>query len=76
MRLYKSTSTDKTGHFVLQGLPPGDYKVFAWESIEPGAYKSSGFLLPFENRGESIHVTEGSTMSVQPDLIPAKDSEH
>jgi protocatechuate 3,4-dioxygenase beta subunit len=76
MRLYKSTSTDKTGHFVLQGIPPGDYKVFAWESIEPGAYRSSGFLLPFENRGESIHVTEGSTMSVQPDLIPAKDSEH
>jgi protocatechuate 3,4-dioxygenase beta subunit len=73
-RLFAATSTDQLGHFVLEGIAPGDYKLFAWESIEPGAYKSSDFLLPFENRAESVHITEGSSLSVQLDLIPAKDS--
>ena len=73
-RLFKSTTTDQNGHFVLQGLSPGDYKVFAWEKIEPGAYTSTEFLQPYENLGESVHVTEGSTNSVQVDLIPAKES--
>lgn len=73
-RLFKSTTTDQNGHFVLEGISPGDYKVFAWEKIEPGAYTSSEFLQPYENLGESVHITEGSRNSVQLDLIPAKDS--
>jgi hypothetical protein len=73
-RLFKSTSTDQNGHFTLQGISPGDYKVFAWEKIEAGAYTSPEFLRPFENRGESVHITEGSHNSVQVDLIPEKDS--
>jgi hypothetical protein len=72
-RLFKSISTDQNGHFVLQGLSPGDYKVFAWEKVEPGAYTSSEFLQPYENLGESVHITEGSRSSVQVDLIPAKE---
>jgi protocatechuate 3,4-dioxygenase beta subunit len=74
-RLFKSTTTDQLGHFILQGIPPGDYKLFAWESIDPGAYRSPDFLRPFENRGESMHITEGSFLSVQLDLIVAKDSD-
>jgi hypothetical protein len=73
-RLFKSTTTDQNGHFTLRGLAPGDYKVFAWEKIEPGAYTSPEFLQPFENLGDSVHITEGSHNSVQVDLIPAKDS--
>jgi hypothetical protein len=72
-RLFKNTTTDQNGHFLLQGLSPGDYKVFAWEKIEPGAYTSSEFLQPYENLGESVHITEGSRQSVQVDLIPAKE---
>jgi hypothetical protein len=72
--MYGVTTTDQLGHFVLQGISPGDYKLFAWESIDPGAYKSSDFLLPYENQGQSIHVTEGASLSVQLDLIPANDS--
>jgi protocatechuate 3,4-dioxygenase beta subunit len=74
MRLFESTTTDQLGHFVLQGIAPGDYKLFAWENIDQEAYKSSDFLLPFENRGKSVQVTEGSLLSVQLDLIPVKES--
>ena len=73
-RLFKSTTTDQNGHFVFQGVPPGDFKVFAWEKIEPGAYTSPDFFPLYEKLGESVHVSEGSRNSVQVDLIPAKDS--
>ncbi|MGO8732502.1 MAG: carboxypeptidase regulatory-like domain-containing protein [Terriglobia bacterium] len=73
-RLFKSTSTDPSGHFAVQGISPGDYKMFAWEGIESSAYTSSEFLQPYENLGESVHVTEGSRNSVQLDLIPIKNS--
>lgn len=73
-RLYKSTTTDQNGHFVLQGLAPGDYKVFAFEKIESGAYTSPEFLQAYEKLGESVHITEGSRNSAQVDLIPAKDA--
>ena len=73
-RLFKSTTTDQNGHFTLQGLAPGDYKVFAWEKIEAGAYTSLEFLQPYENQGESVHLTEGSRNTAQVDLIPAGDS--
>ncbi len=72
-RLFKSTSSDQDGRFVFQGLPPGDYKVFAWEKIERGAYMSSDFLQPYEDLGTAVHVTEGSHNSVQIDVIPAKE---
>ena len=85
LHLFKFTTTDQLGHFVLQGIPPGDYKLFAWENINLSmmsndfvvsgvSYRSSEFLQPFEDRGQSIHITEGSHNSVQVDLIPAKDS--
>jgi hypothetical protein len=72
-RLFKSTTTDQNGHFTLQGLSPGDYKVFAWEKIDPGAFTSPEFLQLYENLGESVHITEGSRNAVQVDLIPAKE---
>jgi hypothetical protein len=71
---FKSTTTDWIGHFVLQGISPGDYKVFAWEEIDFGAFTNSEFLQPYENVGKSVHITEGSRNSVQLHLIPAKSS--
>jgi protocatechuate 3,4-dioxygenase beta subunit len=73
-RLFMLTTTDQLGHFSLQGIPPGEYKLFAWESIDSGAYKSAEFLQPFENQGESVEISEGSSHSVQLDLIPATDT--
>jgi hypothetical protein len=71
--LYKTVTTDSMGHFALRGIAPGDYKVFAWEKVEPGAYASPEFLQAYENSRESVHITEGSRNTVNLDLIPAKD---
>jgi hypothetical protein len=68
--LYRTTSTDATGHFHLEGLPPGDYRVFAWGEIEMGAWQDSDFLRTFEDRGKAVHISEGGTANIELRVIP------
>lgn len=71
-QLYKSTSTDQNGQFLIRGIAPGDYALFAWETIEEGAYEDPDFLRAFKNQGKAIVVEEGSRLSSQLELIPGK----
>src|SRR5712692_9455274 len=51
-QLYKEVSTDQYGRFVIKGIAPGGYKLFAWEDVESGAYQDPEFLIvPQEWRG-------------------------
>ena len=68
---YKTTVSDQTGRFSLKNLEPGDYKLFAWEDLEYGAYMDPDFLRPVEDRGQSISIQESSHESVQLKVIPA-----
>jgi protocatechuate 3,4-dioxygenase beta subunit len=72
MRLYEETTTDQYGQFILRGITPGDYKVFAWEEVESGAYHDPEFLKPYEERGEPVRVGEGGRQTIQLKLIPAE----
>ena len=67
--LYKQT-TSANGSFTFRGIPPGDYKVFAWASVTPGAWLNPAFLQKFEDRGLSVTVAAGAEKSVQPTVIP------
>jgi hypothetical protein len=68
--LYKVVSTDSTGRFRMQGITPGDYKLFAWENVEPGAWQNPGFIQGYENAGHPIRINEGSNESLQLPVIP------
>jgi hypothetical protein len=57
--LYVSASTDAAGRFHLRTIAPGDYKLFAWEYVEPGAWHDPQFLAPYEQFGEPIRINEG-----------------
>lgn len=74
MELFKTTATDTSGHFSLKGISPGEYKLFAWEDIEAGAYQDPEFLQPFENQGENVTIREGSRENRQLKLIPAEST--
>jgi protocatechuate 3,4-dioxygenase beta subunit len=69
---YKTVTTDQSGNFSFKNLTPGDYKVYAWEDIEPGAYSDPDFVKPVESKGESVNIKEGSKPAVQLTLIPAE----
>ena len=68
--LYKVVSTDNAGRFRMQGITPGEYKLFAWEDVESGAWQDPAFIGPFENAGKPIHIDEGTSESVQLQVIP------
>ena len=68
--LYDSSTTDRGGHFRFSEIAPGDYKVFAWESIEEYSWLDPDVLRRFEARGSTIHVGESSRMTVQVKVIP------
>jgi hypothetical protein len=63
--LYKSTTTNSTGGFSLRGVTPGDYKLFAWQGTDTGAYQDPEFLKRFEDQGEPVSLGENGSRSVQ-----------
>ena len=63
--MYKVTSTDAQGRFETLGLPPGDYKIFAWDGIERGMWLDPVFTATFEALGKSVHDEEGRIEAVE-----------
>jgi hypothetical protein len=62
--LYKAANTAEDGSFTINGLPPGDYKVFAWETIEGNAWMDVDFRRPFESLSASAEVRGGLSPNV------------
>ncbi len=69
--LFKSANTDQYGAFLFRCVAPGDYKLFAWESVEADSYRDPAFLDPYEKQGLAVSVHEKSREQVQLALIPA-----
>jgi hypothetical protein len=58
--LFFQQSSDQDGRFSFRGVPPGDYKVFAWDKIEFGVYRDPAFLERYEDEGVKVSVKERS----------------
>lgn len=63
--LYRTTSTDEAGRFLLEGIPPGDYRVFSWENVAERAWQDPAFMREYEDRARSVHITEGMRETVE-----------
>jgi hypothetical protein len=63
-RLYRSTTSDLNGRFRIQGIAPGDYRVFAWPDLQENAYRNAEFMKVFADRGTAIQVEEGARHSL------------
>jgi hypothetical protein len=73
--LNRVTTTDQNGRFSLKGIPDGEYKVYAWEDIEPGAYTDPEFLKPHEGKATKLSLKNKSQEQVSLVQIPAEASE-
>jgi hypothetical protein len=47
---YVVTVSNAQGQFMMRGVPPGNYKAFAWESVLPGAYENAELGLVLQRR--------------------------
>jgi len=71
---YKQVSSDQNGSFTFKDVMPGEYKVYAWEDLESGAYMDPDFMKPVEGKGESLSLREKDQKAVQLTLIAAESS--
>jgi 5-hydroxyisourate hydrolase-like protein (transthyretin family) len=69
--VYKTVTSDASGQFTFKSVAPGDYRVYAWEDAEYGAWMDPDFLKPLESRGETVSIQEGRRQAIQVNLISA-----
>jgi protocatechuate 3,4-dioxygenase beta subunit len=67
--LFHTNFTDQNGNFSSGDIVPGEYKIFAWEDIDPGAVEDDEFRKPFESRGVTVKLSEGSKQSLRLTVI-------
>jgi hypothetical protein len=67
--LYKTVIAGADGRFSFQDIPPGDYKLFAWDDVETGAWQNADFIRQYESRGRAVRISGESKESVQLDVI-------
>src|SRR5262249_13619370 len=68
--LYRTAVTNQDGRFTIRGLPPGDYRLLAWEDIEPFAYFDPEVLRQYEALGKAIRIQESSKETAEVRIIP------
>jgi hypothetical protein len=69
---YHAAASDQSGRFTLKGVEPGDYKLYAWDDLESGAYMDPDVMKPLESQGVAISIHENSKESAQLTLIPGE----
>jgi hypothetical protein len=69
---YHATTTDQGGAYEFKGVAPGDYKLLAWEDIEPGAYEDPEFSGKYEGKAEDLSLKEKDHKTVELKSIPSE----
>jgi hypothetical protein len=67
--LYRSAATDAIGRFGFKEVAPGDYKLFAWDDVETGAWQDPDFLRLYESKGRPLRISGSNSEDVQLLLI-------
>jgi sarcosine oxidase gamma subunit len=70
LALYRQALSAENGSFSFTGILPGEYKLFAWGSLTPGAWQNRIFLQRFEDRGVEVTVIERIEKRVDLSVIP------
>jgi hypothetical protein len=73
--LIRTAPTGDDGSFQMMGVAPGDYNVFAWETLDANAARAPDFLKLFAARASTVSVPSAGAASVQLTGLPAQDVE-
>ena len=56
-------------------VPPGEYTLLAWESVEGEAYYNPEFLKSYGEQGTVLRVSEGERKSLRLTVVPALEDQ-
>jgi hypothetical protein len=68
--LHQTALTDAAGHFHIDAIAPGAYKVFAWEDVEDRAWLNAEFISMYEDRGKPVYIGPDRKEMVEVTVIP------
>jgi hypothetical protein len=69
---YRVIRAGDDGRVTIRGIPPGDYKVLAWENIEPNAHLNREYLRSYEDFGIAVRIASGDNSPVAVRSIPSE----
>jgi hypothetical protein len=69
-RRFFSAQSDAGGKFTFRAIPPGTYKLYAWEYVPQFAWLNAEYMQKYEARGETVVVAKGTSSTVQLIAIP------
>jgi hypothetical protein len=61
--LVTRTSSDATGRYRFENVPPGDYLVFAFDGVADGEWLNPEFRASHESRGAAVRISAGGASS-------------
>ncbi len=70
----RKARTDQNGQFVLKNLPPGEYRILAWEEIDDELAVDPEFRSAFDAQSARIELSEGSNLHVDLRKLVSEDS--
>jgi hypothetical protein len=54
----------------MTSVAPGDYKLAAWDAIEPYAFFDPELIKQADNNGKLVHVSESSRQTINVITVP------
>jgi hypothetical protein len=57
---FRQTRTDHDGKFTIKNLPPGEYRICAWEEVDNGLVSDPEFRAHFDSTSVVVKLSEGS----------------
>jgi hypothetical protein len=70
VELFRTATAGPDGRFSVANVAPGDYKLFAWQTLEPFAYFDPELLQRDESKARSVQVKESANQSIDLRVIP------
>jgi protocatechuate 3,4-dioxygenase beta subunit len=68
-QFFRQTRTDQNGRFTMKSLPPGDYRVIAWEDVDPNLVQDPEFRARFDGNSATVKLSESSHETTDPKLV-------
>ena len=68
--LYFAGVTDQDGRHIWDTVPPGEYKLFAWHTVDDGAYRNEEFMRAYERHGIPVSVMRDRSVETRVQEIP------
>jgi protocatechuate 3,4-dioxygenase beta subunit len=67
---FRKTRTDQNGQFSIKSLPPGEYRVLAWEDVDEQLVTDPEFRAHFDGNSAEVTLSENSKQTAELKLVP------